>query len=311
MTESRSTALRTFFAVLAVLSAAVFWGLNGIASKLLYRDAHFDALGLVAARGTWSLPIFAVMAYAARPARMPNTADLLRFVALAFCYGPIACGFLALGAQYTSGAHVSLLFSLAPPLTAVLGGVLLRERVDRLRVLALAIGLAGAVVLASTRSATGSGLGGDLLLMVQITGIAFSVVITRSLARRYNALFLTGFYGALGMAELALAGIAGGGAPAIVQTWRDPATALWFFGEIVLGLSIYGQVAQSFALRRLGAGTTVILAGYGSLVVGLCGALTILHERIAPAGLVATALIAVSLGLALVPVRAAPSTAPQ
>jgi drug/metabolite transporter (DMT)-like permease len=311
MTVRRSTALRTSFAVLAVLSAAVFWGLNGIASKLLYRDAHFDALGLVAARGTWSFPIFVAMAYLGRPARMPDAGDLRRFAALGLCYGPIACGFLALGAQYTSGAHVSLLFSLAPPLTAVLGGLLLRERVDRLRVVALTIGLAGAILLASTRSATGSGLAGDLLLMVQITGIALSIVLTRSFGRRYNAFFLTGCYGAIGMAALAIAGFVGGGASTIVQTWRDPATAWWFFGEIVLGLSIYGQVAQSYALRALGAGTTAVLAAYGSLIVGLIGALTILHERIAPAGYVATALVAVSLGLALVPVRGAPDVLPQ
>jgi drug/metabolite transporter (DMT)-like permease len=181
----------------------------------------------------------------------------------------------------------------------VVGGVLLRERVDRLRVVALAIGLAGAVLLASTRSATGSSLGGDLLCMVQLVGIAFAVVITRSLALRYNALFLTGVFGTLGMAGIAIIGMAAGGAPTIVQTWRDPETAVWFFGEIVLGLSIYSQFAQSYALRVLPAGTTAMLSSYGSLIVGLAGAIVILHERLAPAGIVAAVLIAISLGLAI------------
>ncbi len=295
----RSTALRSFFAVLAVLSAAVFWGFNGIASKLLYRDAGFDAFGLIAARGTWSFPIFAAMALAAWPERLPGAADLRRFAAVGFCYGPIACGFLALGAQYTSGAHLSLLFSLTPPLTAVVGGVLLRERVDRLRLISLGLGLAGAALLASTRSATGSSLGGDVLCMVQLVGIAFAVVITRSLALRYNALFLTGTFGALGMAGIATIGIAAGGAHAIVQTWRDPETAGWFFGEIVLGLSIYAQFAQSYALRVLPAGTTALLSSYGSLIVGLAGAIVFLHERLTPAGIVAALLIAFSLALAI------------
>ena len=51
------------------------------------------------------------IAYLARPEILPGPADLRRFALLGFCYGPLACGFLALGAQYTSGAHVSLLFS--------------------------------------------------------------------------------------------------------------------------------------------------------------------------------------------------------
>jgi drug/metabolite transporter (DMT)-like permease len=298
------------FAVIAVLTAAVFWGLNGIASKLLYRDAHFDALGLIAARGVWSLPIFLTMAYAARPERLPGAADLRRLGMLGFCYGPIACGFLALGAQYTSGAHVSLFFSLAPPLTAVLGAAMLRERINALRALALAIGLAGAVLLATTRSATGSSLLGDALLIVQISGIAGSLVLTRSFGRRYSAVFLTGVFGSIGMAGIAFAGILGGGAHTILDVWRDPATALWFFGEIVLGLSIYSQVAQAYALRALGAGTTAVLASYGSLIVGLVAAIVILHERLAPAGIVAGMLMAVSLGLALVPVRNAPPAPP-
>src|SRR6202042_3057541 len=116
------------FAVLAILTGAIFWGMNGIASKLLYRDANFDAFGLIAARGAWPFPIFPPLASLPRPDRPLAAAEWRRFIAIGFCYGPIACGFLALGAQYTSGAHVSLLFSLAPPLTAVLGGGLPRQR---------------------------------------------------------------------------------------------------------------------------------------------------------------------------------------
>ena len=47
MTERNSTALRTTFALLAIFSAAVFWGGNAIASKILYRpEAGFDAPAL-------------------------------------------------------------------------------------------------------------------------------------------------------------------------------------------------------------------------------------------------------------------------
>jgi drug/metabolite transporter (DMT)-like permease len=305
MTVPRSTALRTALAVAATLSAAFFWGLNGTVSKVLYRDAGFDAFQLLAARGLWTLPIFALLAVIARPERGPSAADWRRIIALGLCYGPVACGFLAASAQFTSGAHISLLFSLAPPLTAVAGGWLLRERIDPIRVVALGVGLGGAILLASTRSATGSSPLGDLFMLVQIVGITGTFIITRSLGRRHNALFLSGMYGAIGMLGILAIGVLGGGSGGVMRALQDPPTALMFFGEIVFGLSVYSQVAQSYALRALAAGTTSVLASYGSLVVGVVSSLILLHERVTLPGIVAGAMIALALALALVPTRKA------
>jgi drug/metabolite transporter (DMT)-like permease len=302
-----STALAVSLAVAATLSAAVFWGLNGVATKLLYRDAHLDAFGLLAARGFWALPIFLVLVFAARGEGRPRPRDLLLLVVMGIVYGPVSNGFIAYGAQYTSAAHISMLISLTPPLTVVIGGLALRERVDALRLTALAVGMLGAVLLASSRSTTGSSAFGDACLLAQVLGIAAGVVIVRALAPRYNALFLTGSYGALGMLGNIAIGTAGGGAGTILRVVGDPTTAAWFFGEIVIGLTIYAQVAQSYALRTIGAGTVSLLSSYGSLAIGIVGSLVILGERIAPSGIVAGALIAVALGLALVPARRPPA----
>ena len=70
----------------------------------------------------------------------------------------------------------------------------------------------------------------------------------------------------------------------------------------VIGLSIYGQFAQAFALRYLSAGTTGLVSSYGTLVVGVIGAVMLLHEQIAASGYVAGALLAIALALGLVPV---------
>lgn len=287
-----------------VLSAAVFWGLNGIATKVLYRDVHVDAFELLVARGLFTLPLFALLALAARPPHSPSAAEWRRLLLIGLCYGPIACGFLALGAQYTSGAHISFLFSLAPPLTAVVGGLILRERVTPVHLTALGLGLAGAALLATTHSATGSSLVGDLYMLVQVVGLCGTFVITRSLGRRYNALFVTGIFGAVGMLGIVVVGALGGGAAGMLQVASDPASAAWFFGEIVIGLSVYSQLAQTWALRSLTAVTTSVLASYGALIVGTVGALTILGERISVTGIVAGGLIALALGLALVPTPA-------
>ncbi len=306
-----STALRTTFAYLAIFSAVVFWGGNAIASKILYRPggAHFDAPALFVARAVWSLPLFFLMAVLARPKRLPSRNDWLLLIGIGLAFGPGACGFLALAAQYTSGAHVVLLISLTPPVTAVLGALLLRERVDAIRIGALALGIAGAVLLTVTRSATGSTAFGDLLELVQVVSFALTFVLTRALGKRFSAFFVSGTYGAIGMGALVLFGLATGRlGGAIALTLVPDATTLWlFFGEIVIGLSIYAQTAQTFALRYLGAGTSSIIGSYGTLVVGVIGAIALLHERIAPSGYVAGVMLAVALALVLVPVRGKPA----
>ena len=302
-----STALRTTFAVLAIFSAAVFWGGNAVASKILYQPggAHFDAPGLFVARAAWSLPLFLLMAFLARPKRPPSRADWLLLAGTGVAFGPGACGFLALAAQYTSGAHVVLLMSLSPPVTAVIAALLLRERIDAIRVVALSIGIAGALLLTVTRSATGSTISGDLLELVQVGSYSMMFVLTRALGKRYSALFVSGTYGVIGMGLLVLYGLFSGRLfGSIAQTLvPNSATAWWFFGEIVIGLTIYGQFAQAFALRYLDAGKTSLISSYGTLIVGVIGAIVLLHETIAPAGYFAGVMLAVGLALALVPVR--------
>ena len=131
-------------------------------------------------------------------------------------------------------------------------------------------------------------------------------VLTRALGSRFSAFFVSGTYGTVGMALLALFGLATGKlGPSVALTLVPNVNTLWwFFGEIVIGLSIYGQTAQAYALRILPAGTTSLISSYGTLVVGVTGAIVLLGETIAPSGYFAGVLLAVALALALVPVRA-------
>ena len=289
----------------------MFWAGNAIASKILYEPAgaHFDAPGLFVARAAWTLPLFLLIALLARPKQAPGRTDWLYLIGIGIAFGPGACGFLALSAQYTSGAHVVLLMSLTPSVTAVLAAPLLRERVDALRIAALVVGIAGALLLTSTRSATGSTLFGDLLELVQVISLAVMFVLTRRLGKRYSALFVGGVYGTIGMGLLVLFGLATGRlGPSIAQSLVPSSTTFWwFFGEIVIGLSIYGQIAQAFGLRYLDAGTVSFITSYGTLILGGIGAVVLLHETIAPSGYIASGLLPIALALALTPSRGHPA----
>jgi len=289
-----------------MLSASVFWAGNGIGSKILFRPdgAHFDAVGLFTARAAWSLPIFLAMAWLASPDAPIPRADRWRLLAVGIAFGPGACGFLALGAQFTSGAHIIMLMTLSPALTAALGAVVLKERITPTQAAALVLGLAGTALLTLTHSSSGSTLKGDLLELVQVVSLSVMFVFTRALGTRYSPIFVSGAYCAIGMMLLLAVGVVLGRLGAVTQPLvRDWSTIGWFFGEIVIGLSIYGQFAQSAALRVLGAGTTSLLASYGTVAFGIAGSIWLLGETIAPTGYIAGVLLAVALGLSLAPSR--------
>ena len=255
------------------------------------------------ARAVWSLPLFLALAWFARPRQPPARADWWRLIATGICFGPGACGFMAYAAQYTSGAHVVMLMSLSPPLTAIVSAFALRERVGAPRIVALAIGIVGAALLSLTHSAGGSSVTGDVIELFQVGFFSLMFVFTRALGSRYSPLFVSGTYGAIAMLLIAVAGLASGrlGASALQPFASGSDTLWWFFGEIVVGLSIYGQTAQAFALRTLGAGITSLLSAYGTLIVGVIGAIVLLGERLSPPGYVAAALLAIALALGLMP----------
>lgn len=315
MTRQTSTLEGATLPIAAILAAALFWGLNATASKELFAigaSAHFDGVALFVARSAWCFPIFLGLAIWKRPRHKTplRRSDALRFLFSGLCYGPGTTGAYALGVAATSGAHAALLFSLGPAITGVLSAIVLHERVAPIRIVALGFGLSGAMLLTFTRSATGSTIGGDALIATMVTCLAIQTILARELVRRYDPFFVTGCYGVLGTTILVATGfIAGRGQAILWPLAPDPATIWWFFGEIVLGLSIVAQVAWSWALPRLGPTLTSLIGLYGSVLVGVAGALIVLHETIAPIGYVAAALLVVALGLAVIPARP-PAAAP-
>ena len=287
---------------------SVFWGLNAVGSKVLYRPdgAHFDAIGLFVARSAWTLPIFLVMMVTARPRGGIAREDWWKIAVLGVCFGPGTTGVFALGAQHTSGAHVVMLFSLAPAVTAVISVFALGERMTLARGAAFAFGIAGAALLTFGHASGGSHPYGDALILVMVLSFSILTVIVRSIGRekRYAPLFLTGTYGTLGTLILVVFGIAIGRGSAIMQPLTPHLdTLLWFFGLMVLGLSIIAQVAQVFVLRRLGATAFSVVSSYASLLVGIAGAVLILHETLTPIVLIAGSSLAIALGLAVLPDR--------
>lgn len=76
---------------------------------------------------------------------------------------------------------------------------------------------------------------------------------------------------------------------------------LLFFGEIVIGVSLLAQMFQSRALHTLKAGMVSALIRYGALLTGTISAFFLLGENACSTELAGGLLLAISVGLTLVP----------
>ena len=121
----------------------------------------------------------------------------------------------ALGASETSAGHAVLLLSLFPPLAAVLASVFLRERLTVLRVVAILIGVVGAMILTLSKSGAGSSLAGDAMIGGLILTWAFLQLGIRKLDTTYPALFVVGVFGTIGCLLLTGMGLVAGRIDAI------------------------------------------------------------------------------------------------
>ncbi len=295
-------------AVTAALVSAVFFGVNAVASKILYAPqaaAGFDAVSLFVARGTWSLPLFLLLAVVTKPRQLPplTTKSAALFLFCGIAYGPGTNALSALGAHRTSAAHAVLLLSLFPPLAAGLAAVFLRERLSVLKMVAIAIGVMGAATLTLSKSSGGATMTGDLLIAAFILTWAILTLGIRQLDKTYPALFVVGVFGTIGCIALGAIGVAMGRFDSVLIPLRhfDLETVLWFDLELVLLLSLGGQLLQGVALRSLNVALVVALTSYGSIFFGLAASLAILGERLTVQDIVAGAFLGTALGLSLVP----------
>jgi len=295
---------------IAAVGAAIFFGLNAAATKVLYNPAtpsHTDALGLITARSIWTLPLFLLLALATRPRIFsPTRKDVGIFLLSGLCYGPATTAMYAFGVAHTSAAHAVLLSSLAPPFASALAAIFLHERLPSLRVVAIGVGILGGALLTLSRSASGSTPTGDAMMFVQVVMWGVMVLAIRILTRTYPPLFAAGVMGALGSLILVVCGVASGRLDEGLLPLRhlDARTIIAFDLELVILLSIVGQICQSIALRILTITPTSTVIAYGSIFFGLMGSFFVVNERLNPLEALAGLLLVVALALALVPVGA-------
>lgn len=168
------------FGILVTLCGVMIF----VPDALIMRLIGGDMLALAFWRGVISGSIFLVLNQIFAPRSMPAKGewfDRKGLLIIALNAGGVLSWCSAM--QHTSAANALLVLAIAPFLAAILSFLLLKERIDRVTALAIALVFTGVLVLASGSLGQGRLLGDGFALMNAITIAAYYVTL-RTTGRR-------------------------------------------------------------------------------------------------------------------------------
>ncbi len=278
---------RTFYFLLLALACLMFAG-QGTAIKFLGR--HLGPFQITFLPFTLATVLLVPLAVRARlRSRSPLTwADWQRFI-LAGVAGQVVTqlGFVA-GVTRSLASNGAVLTLLLPVVSTLLAALMLGEKLTRLRLAALAIGLAGALLLSAGNLRDSSFLNvrylvGNLLIVAAMTGSAFYNVYAKSLFARFEQIEVLVFsYVAAAAAGLLFTTIADPVRWSVFQsfTWQ---TWTAFAYQAVISYSA-AMLLFFAALKRLDV-AAASLSLYLLPVFGVILAAVFLGERLSAAAL--------------------------
>lgn len=217
------------------------------------------------------------------PSVRPTAADWAKF-AIAGVFGQVVCmGGITWAGVVGKASNCSILYLLIPVLTAVMASLMLGERLTRLRVLALGLGLVGVLVMSAadlrdTAFLESRFMKGNLLMLVGCLGACFYNVYCKRLMNSFDELdVLTYTYVAttpVGLVIVALTEPDAFTRLAALDTrgWL----ALAFLAIVVLGLSMI----LFFAVLKSLPVTVALASTYMTPLFGVVLAMLLLGERL-------------------------------
>ena len=277
-----TTARSRLTGALLVTGAALIWSSGGLIVRLL---GDVDSWTIVFWRSVTALIFLIIFGLASDGPGFPRAFGRLGLAGLtiALCY-LVASVSLVVALKLTSVADVLILMSCAPLLAALLGRIILAERLSPLGWLALAGSILGAGIMVSDSYARGS-LSGDLIAMAIALAQAVAIVVFR---RHREVSMIPGISLAMLAAALLVAPLA-----SFAPMSLSDAGLIGFFGAGQLGL---GLAMFATGARRIPAAETAML-GVLEPVIGPVWVWLMLGEKPSPAGFVGGGIVLAALVL--------------
>lgn len=261
-------------ALTALLIASLGWGLAGVGSRSLFIDGTTTFTVIVLRVG---IATAAVVGWLLLRGRSLSREAWIEGTLIGIPRIGLAPTFFIASLQFVSAGFEAIVITLIPAATAGLAAVFLGEKLNRLQIAGLALGLAGAVVLIAAGESGiaegGNALVGGLLALGGVVAGASSGILARKYAPDHDTADLAG--------PMFISGAVVAFAASFLFEGVQPSTVT-STGWIVLILLALGStllpfVATLYASKHLTA-ALVSLTGYVAPLVGVVGGILILDE---------------------------------
>lgn len=274
---------RRLLGVLSISSAAIIWGSNGVIVNVIPLDAFTIAFFRVFLASLILLPFMALF-------RRRDLAQLKSCWKLLLLNGFLLClgwAFLFASMKLIPIAEAVLLNYLAPIFTAILSPIILRERLSKLSIAALAISFAGIYLISAGEALHGEAP--DLLGVIYglLAGLSYAgfIIVSKRLREGQSSL-TTAFY-SYAFAAAFLAAMARPAIPSLTPTE-------WTLLLILAGVNTCSAVTlYLFGLAVVEAHKAVILTYLEPLSAAVMGAL-LLGQVLGPEDVIGGFLILLS-----------------
>ncbi|HJG75052.1 MULTISPECIES: DMT family transporter [Alistipes] len=176
---------------LGLILSYVIWAVNYPLYKVIMPHYISPYAMTMLVVGVAALLAFGSMLFV--PIEPVRRQDILKLVAAAALMGIAKKLFLMVGIQHTSPIDASIIATLGPILVLVISVMFLVDRFTPMKVLGMALGLAGALVVilsGSGMQAPSDKLGGDAVVLLAIVASSFSMVWLKELIVRYKPVTL-------------------------------------------------------------------------------------------------------------------------
>jgi drug/metabolite transporter (DMT)-like permease len=166
--------------------------------------------------------------------------------------------FLATGLMYTSASNAGIILALSPLTTSILAVLFLDDRLTKLRIVGILLGLVGVtfVVLKGSGEVTGIAIG-DILIFAGMLSQAFSFILIKKQSTTLDPKLMTGIMLTSGAIFLVLISFVADSNGIQRMAVGDPKVWMIFLFSAVFATGI-GQLLYNMAIQKVGPAKTTI-----------------------------------------------------
>ncbi len=156
------------------------------------------------------------------------------------------------GLSITNAINISIIMTSSPILVLIVSSLVLKEKITVLKMLGIALGLTGAILLIGGRGLSFSSetVVGDLLILGNATSYGIYLVMVKPLMRKYESLTVVKWiflFGCIGVFPFGI------GEFMIIDWEALPAYAIWILVFIVVGVTFMAYLINAWGLRYVNA----------------------------------------------------------